>query len=302
MKKFKKLLVVILFLTQYKITQAQYLPYYDRKESWNGLQMMNLKGKVKSLKQTTYLAIDSAGVAKKGTKRSEPDQISVRSDSYVEFDDKGRMYREAYYNLLGGGGDTLGHTYNDVKKTEEITGQGSDGIIYMRYLYKYDKKGKIIEDSISQWVGNKKYFYQVLTYKYDEKGDETERTYYSSDSKLNNYKTIFKYQKKENQTIKEGYDEKGAIRFKTSFKTDSQGNKIEEYYYTADCKVLEHILRFKYDDYGNVIQKEYYKPENSSTIIWAYKYEYDKSNNWIKRTDFEKGKATYILERNLEYY
>ena len=49
------------------------------------------------------------------------------------------------------------------------------------------------------------------------------------------------------------------------------------------------------------LSEPYLKPGEKSKK-YTYTYEYDKTGNWIKRTDFENDKAILIAERKLEYY
>ena len=72
-----------------------------------------------------------------------------------------------------------------------------------------------------------------------------------------------------------GEIEKGTLYRKHTYKYDEKGNKIEEN---------------KYDRDGNL----YYK--------LTYKYEFDAVGNWIKKTEFKKGKPYQISEREIEYY
>jgi hypothetical protein len=298
------ILSLLLFLVfRSEIIHAQFSPNYDKKKNWNGLAMLSLKGNVKSLKQTCYLAIDSSRIIKKGVRKTKRDQISVNSDCWIEFDSKGRIVKESYYNLLGGGDEILNHEYDDANRIEKITGApGPKGEIYFTYIYKYDAKGRISENSMSQLLGPGSYFENKSTFIYEENNIAERNDFKSDKNILTKNKSIYKYKNIGNETTLEYYNEKGGLCYKTSNKRDDKGNIIESIYYTADCKSIEHILKFKHDDFGNEIQKEYYTTDTKPIKIWSYKYEYDKQNNWIKRIDYENGKAIYMLERDLKYY
>jgi len=101
---------------------------------------------------------------------------------------------------------------------------------------------------------------------------------------------------------KEVYNEKGLLWFKDDFKVDNKGNVIEHNYYSIDCKTIDHTFILIYDSNNNVIQKEYYQPVGKLSKTYSYKYEYDKTGNWVKRIDFENKKPTFILERHFEYF
>lgn len=76
---------------------------------------------------------------------------------------------------------------------------------------------------------------------------------------------------------------------------------MKENAWTLDNKEIDRTFVYKYDSNNNVIQKDLYQPAGKLSKPFTYQYEYDKTGNWIKRTDFIDKKATYILERELEY-
>ena len=53
------------------------------------------------------------------------------------------------------------------------------------------------------------------------------------------------------------------------------------------------ILTHIYDNKGNMID---------NNLEYSYKYDYDKTGNWIQKTEFKNNIPLHILEREIEYY
>ncbi len=115
----------------------------------------------------------------------------------------------------------------------------------------------------------------VKTYKYDDKGNEIEEKSFSDGSLSSTTKNI--YDNKGNLTEVNSNSEDGSSSYKVIYKNDDLGNKIEE---TSNSI------------YNAGSEKEHL----------TYRYEYDKTGNWIKNVEFEDGKAKIITEREIEYY
>ena len=298
MRKTIYLLSFIALLLYSKIIQSQFLPFYENKNSSNALLMMNLKGKVKSIQQISYKAMDNGGVIQKGEKGSLSDQSSVNSDFSMQFDDTARTVKEVFYNVKD---LTINHRYDDTKNIEIVEQSESSGKVFFKNTYKYNDRGKVIEETMTQIFKDNVSFDNKFILKYDEKGNLIEKSYYSSRYK-DESKSIYTYDSKGKLISKADYNEKNILWNKETYKVDTKGNIIERNYYKPDCVAIAHTFILKYDSNNNVIQKEYYQPAGKLSKTYSYKYEYDKTGNWVKRIDFENGKATFILERQLEYY
>ena len=63
----------------------------------------------------------------------------------------------------------------------------------------------------------------------------------------------------------------------------------------------EYDTEFIYDDKGNLIEANRYD-ENNTLEEEAYEYQFDDNKNWIKKITVKDDKATFIIEREIEYY
>ncbi|MFL5765718.1 MAG: hypothetical protein ACJ77K_17360 [Bacteroidia bacterium] len=300
----KKLIVLLwlLFAGHFAFSQFD-SPLWWGKRSVSGWDLFSLKSKPRSLEQIAYKVTENNGKVEKG-ERSHPFYVSLNGDFYLEFDSLGRTTREKSSDE--GEVRDLAHIYDAVKNTESITFPYNKGKYYHKTVYSYNSAGKISKvfwQSIYGYGGNGEY-HSTLTKKFDGKGNEIESDNVSvgRDESINT-KTRSYYNAKNQLICLDGYGENGAFWNRQKNTYDLKGRCIKEEYYTTDTTKIEHSMTYTYNDQGSVIKKEYYSPPlKIPSKIFTYEYVYDKQGNWIRRTDYENGKATAIIERELMYY
>ena len=118
----------------------------NQSEKTNDLTEENLKGKVKSITENTYEAVEKFGQIEK--------DITISSYFHI-YNEKGNKIEENRYN--------------------------SDGRLDYKSTDKYDEKGNKIEINYYDSDGRLDY---KSTYKYDEKGNNIEGNYYNSNGRL----------------------------------------------------------------------------------------------------------------------
>lgn len=183
----------------------------NQSEKKNDLTEENLKGKVKSIKETTYEAIEKFGQIEKG-------DVSYYAYAVTIYNEKGDRIEENHYN--------------------------SDGSLDYKVTYKYDENGNKIEGNI--YFSNGKLDKKV-TYKYDEKGNIIELNGYNSDGSLL-YKYTYKYDKKENIIEKNRYNSNGSLDEKYTYKYeyDKNNNWIQQVVYENNkpIGIKERIIEY----------------------------------------------------------
>jgi hypothetical protein len=96
------------------------------------------------------------------------------------------------------------------------------------------------------------------------------------------------------------YDKQGqASVIKNKYK---KGNLVYSLF-TLHDGTKKYLLLNEYDEYGNLLRTsmtDYIHPELSSEL--EYKYVYDNSNNWIKRTLFVDSKGSGSVDRTISYF
>ena len=227
---------------------SQFLPFYENKTSTNGLVMMGLKGKVKSIQQRSYKAIETEGKIEKGGK--SPEGFSVDSDFNIQFDDSSRTIKEIYLGIA-----SITHRYNDTAKVEVVEESERPNSVLFRWNYKYNNKGKVKEIYTTQILYNKDTYENRTTYKYNETGKLIESPNVCiTKPEDTGGTTFYKYDEKGNLISWETLNN-GKAWFKESFQWDAKGNIIQHNYFGIDCKTIEHSFSYTYDDHKNITLK-----------------------------------------------
>ncbi|MDO8805852.1 MAG: hypothetical protein Q7R35_15635 [Elusimicrobiota bacterium] len=257
----------------------------EPKNDWSEMKLM---GKVKSIRQLSYLAVEKDG---KAQKRSRPDEVTSRGyDSFkIVFNTKGNKIEKQWLKL--------------------------DGSLETRHTYKYDAKGRlIVERRVGEQQGK-------CVSKYDAKGNKTQESC-SDQVEGTESKSIYKYDEKGNlieqncadcspeskTTYK--YDEKGNLAEATSEKDDflayvskydESGNPVEQNAYDLGSPTSKFVNI--YDEKGNLTEMKSYATDGNLNSTTTYKYNYDTAGNWVQQIEYD-GAATpkYILERTIKYF
>ena len=70
----------------------------------------------------------------------------------------------------------------------------------------------------------------------------------------------------------------------------------------SDTKQIHSITKYKYNQFGDLIEEWFQKTDPETSYLRKFEYIYDEKNNWIQRTQIMKGKVNYISEREIEYF
>jgi len=158
---------------------------------------MKLIGKVNTLTEMKYKAIDSFGKIQTG---------DIEGKNIIVFNEKGIKIEESQYD--------------------------SDDSLEHKYTYAYDSKGNQVEMSSFNPDGSLKF---KNTYKYDDKSNKTEENSYASNGTLN-YKNIYKYDDKGNEIEEDDFKSDGSLDYKFTYKYDynKDGNWMKETEFVND--------------------------------------------------------------------
>ena len=186
----------------------------NQSEKKNDLTEENLKGKVKSITENTYEAVDKFGQIEKGDVLVDSSAVYTDDGHFKIYNEKGNKIEENYYN--------------------------SNGRLYSKTTYKYDENGNIIEKNGHNYDGSYK-----ITYKYDEKGNNIEQNNYKYDGSFL-YKYTYKYDEKGNNIEKNNYDSNGRLDSKYTYEYDKNNNWTQriEYKNTIPHRITERIIEY----------------------------------------------------------
>jgi hypothetical protein len=171
-------------------------------------------------------------------------------------------------------------------------------------------------------------------YEYDETGKVLKFTSIKPNSEIS-YSCEYKYDKKSQQLIsKKTKNSDGKGSYKMEYNTLDNGNLECTTYDNGNAddiiifdkagRIVEfkgHRLRiigrspmktqsyydtelFQYNMHGDIINSESIKGDlmSKKDPIYTYKYIYDTENNWIREITYKDDKASYLVEREIEYY
>ena len=152
------------------------------------------------------------------------------------------------------------------------------------HKYKYDVKGNVIEENISDSKGKLLNKYEYKCCKYDSSGKAIEKSgvfqSYIDGYQKYDLKYEYKYDSK-GKLIEENlylYDTRGNVveENKTTYKYDSKGNKIEESYSYSNGIYGDYI----YDLSGEVIEESHWVPVFGAQDN-KYEYEYKEEESGL---------------------
>ena len=149
----------------------------------NDLTEEKLKGKVKSIREIPYEAVEKFGEVVKG------DALGFGKNLQITFNEKGNKLEENWFNPDGRLDFKWTYKYDDKGNQIEENGFNSDGRLSFKSTYKSDDKGNKIEQNSFNPDGS---LGSKYTYKYDDKGNKIEENSFNPDGSLY-YKATYKY-------------------------------------------------------------------------------------------------------------
>jgi hypothetical protein len=222
----------------------------------------NLKGKVKSIKESSFSVKEIDG-------------------KYVA--DSLEYYYWNEFNSYG----------NKTVDTKFLP----NGISDKNYIYKYDRNNRRSEEN--QYARDGKLI-RTISYKYDSNGHLIEDSSIEGNGKPGK-KIAYQYDEKWNVIEDDSYNGEGKLQKKFTYKYDTKGNKTENFRYNADG-ILEKKIFYTYDIQNNIVEESSYKPDGKLIWEYSYMYKYDNQNNWIEKIRIAGGKAEEILNREVVYF
>jgi len=296
-KVFRYLLIILILF-----------PFYSKGQQKNDLQKLNLKGNIKSIKETIFSAIVKSGEIIKGEIIDPPELMTFYTVLHIPAE-KGFEYGEL--NCL------------------------RDKLMEQNNRLIFNNKGKLIEHLL--FYQNK--FFIKCSYKYDNNYQLIESQFIDYDNDKLNIRTSYNYDVKNNSIKAISMLEPGSY-FKLVYKFDNKGNLLEKRGVLPNANSnYNYLWNFKYDNNNKIIRSEtsegyivtynydekgfmneeivnnrngefsfFYKCNLKNDIIFVkhlnmfLKYEYDSSDNWTKKIVYLNEKPERIVERQIVYY
>lgn len=275
----------------------------------------NLKGKIQSIKNSTYKAEEYNGVIIKGTKTER-----LFDTQYSNYD--------IYYNTFGN--ITQRNNYDEV------------GELYSNDYFFYDQDNRKIEQYKVDTKKNKTFQTKILylentieinSYELPPELKSFEKEYYNNSGKITEKKefdsngllqkiTVFEYDKNNNlikmsfknegglveKFVDYNYDTNGVIMAEKRFENELIiSDKVTQYDNKKEITEKTNFVtntrtKFIRNRIGDIILEQFYKPINYLKTTTKYDIKYDDYGNWITRITNINNIPSYIQERNIIYY
>lgn len=259
------------------------------------LEDENLQGKVKSVLERQYMAVQQFDKVVKGDPY-RPEQGAW--DIKKTYNEKGYMIE--YLQLGIGDDDTVSVTsrvFDSIvpsRKLLEITDNEKGEII--RYeVTKYNKDGKPDTIATTDAFGT---LQQMVLISYERGGQKEVKSYFSNNGNLQ-YKQITILDGEYPISV-ENYNSEGKL---LGCRRDlwKKGLRDSTAFFDEHGRALSRI-GFDYDKYGNILNQHGIDENGDAIKVETYEYEYDQQNNWIRCVYRVEGKPYFVIERTIEYY
>lgn len=268
----------------------------------NSLKRLNLKGKVESLKEIPYEAIERFGIIEKGKISRNHSQFEHYK---ILFNNKGNVKIRYTYDSEGKTIEKYTSIYDDndwlIESQKHTNRYTTFGNLDYKWIYKYDEKGNQIESSKFNYDGQ---LDMMEKHKNDSNGNAFQTDNYNSDGRLV-LQWQSEYDEKGNMVLRKGYDSEGRLFWTLTSKYNRRGNLVEMTSVLLDARLkgsLDKKETFKYDEFGNKIEHNTYSIDGRLISKESYIYDFDEIGNWIRQIIYKDNTPICVVERTIKYF
>ncbi len=283
---------------------------------------MGLKGNVKQVKKRSYFARLDSGIIVPGKVYRG---IHFREDYTASFNSNGlitswtgmdadktteeQWSKEYRYDSLGrirklcfGSRPVFIYCYDSLSgKLHSVIHPGNQKSLDLpesKECFFYDKKGKLIKKTRTDYHSGTETWTRTFHYTYDAKGRLVKEsgTFTNSDSVSEYTSCIYK----NNETLMT-YTSREPKSPEYLQKLDSNGRLVEYREKFSGEKSFSNVTSYTYNANNDVLtEKQYLHGKITSTV--SYQYDYDANANWIKMIVFLNDQPHCIHLREISYY
>jgi len=292
------------------------------KQSKSELEKRDLLGRIKSIKEMTYIgaiitekkkeanlweAMASADDITYGDYTNKEKIVEERLKKIIttKFKKDGKLEEEIFTDTEGNLIEKFMHKYDSQTNIKTEISINKDGKETSRMDYIYDQNGNLMKENEYRADGSVSVV-REYSYKFDHNGNIMERTAFRGGEKIDGDK--YKYEENGN-IINEfyTYDEDGEIDYTSITIKNKNGKDIED----------EMGTTYEYDNKGNIVEECHKGDAYIAGRTRSYSYEYDAIGNWVTRIE-RSNEITYdyvqgvninipyndveITKREIEYY
>ena len=259
--------------------------------SKSDLRNENLNGKISSIAEYSYQAINNLGKFEKGQRLREHD---FEYDKITSYNEQGYKISEKRYNSDGVLKEEYHYTYNDDGLLQNVINISSDGQKTGTDIYIYQDKVLMEKQMISEIFPS---LNRTIKYKYDSNGRIIEEF-----GGFVPYISQKKYDDKGNIVELKSYRKDMVLLWEHHYKYNNKGILIEERAASIGDDYIEMVYKYEYDNRLNITKKQIFNINADLEKSLQFSYQYDKHGNWIGKTLIIDGEPKFIIERQISYF
>lgn len=252
------------------------LPAYEKSD----LEHTGLKGQVKSVLYSSYIAIKQGDSIIKGDEKWEN---AGSGNDFVVYNESGYEIEaiEYFYGPTSAMRKVIKR--DSLNREVEEYRFDSQGQLHMKNINKYNASGQLVEGATYDMEDSS--LSSKITFIYDSKGNKIEekihnyKDYFTGGE--NQYSFYFEYDKKNKVVRQTG----GQAKFEHLYLYDKNGNEVDEKVLDPTGRLFTHTIS-SYDSNGYIAQRQQIDNRiEGQTQKECFLFEYDAQGNQIRRIE-----------------
>jgi hypothetical protein len=275
---------------------------------------LNLKGKVKSIREDEYAATIKGDKFEKAADKKD----YTYSHKLITFSETGNEMSSTLFNKGGSLDYSREFSYLKPGMVSQLLIFDGKHELESKYTYEYDVKDYLVTetkfDNKGKMLYQDKYFYTFPS------NNSYEKQFFDTNGKLNPEKLTYTYNNDTLLSEERNLASDGANTWYYMYLYDNAQHVIKQTIYSSKAKKGEdpkvmgyevsNIITFEYDANGNMTkmnQESIYDWDRKSSFLEEkHEYTYDSKGNWIRKissgTTLMLEDTPKIVERQIEYY
>lgn len=198
------------------------------------------------------------------------DTLTPLVEERFEYDKSGELISTSYYELGLLTTQTV-YAFDETRKVKKGQILNSENTVISNTLALYSSTNKLINDAC-----------------------------FNQEEQILVYRIYNQYDKEDKLVLSENYTPVGNTY--TLSQKNKNGQEVELKRYLDG--LISSACVYQYDDKGNqiTVSCDIYENKVKRTSLSTIEYEYDSEQNWTKKTTFQDGFITYVVERIYIYY
>ena len=234
-------------------------------------QTMKLKGEVKTLTTTNFIAQTVGDSITKGQKTKATQKYTHSASERINFNGEGYIQGVTAADINGKTSDYVEFKYNKHHLMDETVNYGHDKMLKNIKTYKYDDYGGVV---LMRLYGKDKYMVNKTVFKLDREGNTVE--------------------------LKQSDNNKKPLSSR-KFAYDKNNNCISTMIFNPTKKLVMTLVS-TFDEKNSLVKNITLDANRQPSTSSTYTYKFDILGNWIERTETKNGEPYVITVRDFIFY